>query len=186
MNATATVGSIAKEGVRWSIILSVLMIIAGFLAIVVPSAAGIAVTIMVGWLLVFSGAAHVVFGWYTRTTGALIWEWLLGLAYIFVGGYLLFHVAAGLASLTFALAIYLFLGAALEFAMSFKLRPLPASGWLLVDGVVSLILAILIWRTWPSSTPWVIGTLVGISMLFRGVARLMLSVQARTLVAKLP
>ena len=35
---------------------------------------------------------------------------------------------------------------------------------LLFDGVVTLILAVMIWRTWPSSTGWVIGTLVGISM----------------------
>jgi uncharacterized membrane protein HdeD (DUF308 family) len=184
MNATS-IGTAAKQEVRWSIVVSILMIVAGFLAIIVPPAAGLAVTIIVGWLLVFSGAAHLIFGWYTRTTGGLVWEWLMGVLYILVGGYLLFHLAAGLASLTIVLAIYLFLGAALEFALSFKLRPLPGSGWLLIDGITSLILAILIWRTWPSSTPWVIGTLVGIGMLFCGVARLMLSLQARTLVAKL-
>jgi uncharacterized membrane protein HdeD (DUF308 family) len=178
MNATS-IGTIAKQEVRWSIIASILMIVAGVLAIIVPSAAGIAVTIIVGWLLVFCGAAHLVFGWHTRTTGGLVWEWLMGILYILVGGYLLFHLAAGLASLTIVLAIYLFLGAVLEFVLSFKLRPLPGSGWFLIDGIMSLILAVLIWRTWPSSTPWVIGTLVGISMLFSGVARLALSLQVR-------
>jgi len=53
-----------------------------------------------------------------------------------------------------------------------RLRPLPGSGWLFVDGIVTLILAVLIWRTWPSSTEWVLGTLVGISMLFSGITRL--------------
>jgi uncharacterized membrane protein HdeD (DUF308 family) len=33
----------------------------------------------------------------------------------------------------------------------------------------------LIWVHWPSSSIWVIGTLVGISLIFSGVARLMLS-----------
>jgi len=65
------------------------MIVAGFLAIVVPPLAGIAVAVFVGWLLVFSGAAHLVFAWHTRTTGGIIWEVLLGLAYIIVGFYIL-------------------------------------------------------------------------------------------------
>lgn len=95
------------------------------------------------------------------------------------------HPVAGLASLTLALAIYLFAEAILELILSFRLRPLASSRWLLVDGIIRLILAALIWRTWPSSTGWVIGTLVGISMLFSGVSRLMLSLAPRSVVAKL-
>jgi uncharacterized membrane protein HdeD (DUF308 family) len=185
MSATSLV-TIAKQSIGWSIALSVLMILAGILAIVVPVAAGIAVTVFIGWLLVFSGAAHLVFAWHTRTTGGFIWELLLGIAYILVGVYVLSHPVAGLASLTLALAIYLFAKGILELVLSFRLRPMAASTWLLLDGVITLILAILIWRSWPSSSPWVIGTLVGISMLFSGVSRLMLSMGARSLVAKLP
>ena len=184
MSATPLV-TIAKQSIGWSIALSVLMILAGILAIVVPVAAGIAVTVFIGWLLVFSGAAHLVFAWHTRTTGGFIWELLLGIAYILVGAYVLSHPVAGLASLTLALAIYLFAKGILELVLSFRLRPMAASTWLLLDGVITLILAILIWRSWPSSSPWVIGTLVGISMLFSGVSRLMLSMGARRLVAKL-
>jgi len=97
----------------------------------------------------------------------------------------LINPVAGLASLTLALAVYLLFEAVLELVLSFRLRPLPGSGWLLLDGIVTLILAILIWRSWPSSSAWAIGTLVGISMLFSGIARLMLSVAARRLVSKL-
>ncbi len=73
----------------------------------------------------------------------------------------------------------------MEFILSFRLRPLPGSGWLLFDGIITLILAMMIWRTWPSSSEWVIGTLVGISMLFSGISRLMLSLAARRLVSNL-
>jgi uncharacterized membrane protein HdeD (DUF308 family) len=54
---------------------------------------------------------------------------------------------------------------------------------LLVDGIVTLVLAVMIWRTWPSSAVWVIGTLVGISMLFSGITRLMLSLAVRKITA---
>jgi uncharacterized membrane protein HdeD (DUF308 family) len=159
--------------------------VAGFLAIAVPQAAGIAVNILVAWLLVFSGAAHLVFAWHMRTTGGILWELLLGVLYIFVGVYLLVHPVAGLASLTLAIAIYLFVEGVLELILSFRLRPMPGSNWLLFDGVITLILGVMIWRTWPSSTEWVVGTLVGISMLFSGISRLMISLAARRLVAKL-
>jgi uncharacterized membrane protein HdeD (DUF308 family) len=174
-----------KKSVGWSIALSVLMILAGFLAIASPLAAGLAVNIIVAWLLVFSGCIHLVFAWYRPGTGGFLWELLLGILYIFIGAYLVMHPVNGLESLTLALAMYLFLEAGLEFVLGFTLRPLPGSGWLLVDAIITLILAVMIWRTWPSSTGWVIGTLVGISMLFSGTSRLMLSLAARGVTAKL-
>ncbi|MGA3182551.1 MAG: HdeD family acid-resistance protein [Verrucomicrobiota bacterium] len=165
--------------VGWSIVLSVLLMVAGVLAIIVPPASGIAVTILVGWLLVFCGAAHLAYAWQTRRSGGLWWGLLLGVLYILAGGYMLLHPMAGLASLTLVLVASLLMGSILEFILAFQLRPLTGSGWLLLDGIVSVILAILIGWTWPGSTRWVIGTLVGISMLFSGITRLMLSITAR-------
>ena len=68
MSATS-IGTIVKDSIGWSIGLSVLMIVAGLLAILVPPAAGVAVVFLVAWMLVVSGGAHLVFAWYTRTTG---------------------------------------------------------------------------------------------------------------------
>lgn len=184
MSATSA-ATFVKKSVGWSIGLSVLMIVAGILAIALPMAAGIAINVLVAWLLVFSGCTHLVFAWYTRNAGGLLWELLVGALYIFIGIYLLVHPVAGLLSLTLALAIYLFLEAILEFALGFKLRPLPGSGWLLFDGILTLILAVMIWRAWPSSSEWAIGILVGVSMLFSGTSRLMLSVAARGVTSKL-
>src|SRR5258708_28331694 len=90
MSATS-VGTIVKKSVGWSIGLSILMILAGCLAIAVPQPAGIAVNLLVAWLLVFSGAAHLVFAWHTRTAGGVLWELLLGVLYISFGVYLLFR-----------------------------------------------------------------------------------------------
>jgi len=184
--STPSLGTIAKESVGWSIALSVLMILTGVLAIVIPPVAGIAVLVVVAWLLMFSGAAHLVFAWHTRTAGGMVWELLLGILYILIGVFALLNPVAGLASLTLVLAIYLFMEAVLELILSFRLRPLAGSNWLLIDGIITLILAVLIWRSWPSSSEWVIGTLVGISMLFSGAARLSLSLAARRVVARLP
>src|SRR3984893_3549868 len=184
MSATSTV-AIAKESIGWSIGLSVLMIIAGFFAIMIPAAAGLAANIVVGWMLVFSGGMHFVYAWQARHNRGFVWELLLGILYFVMGGYLLINPIRGLVTLTLALAFYLWIEGVLEFILSFWLRAVPRAGWLLFDGIITVILAFLIWRSWPWSTEWAIGTLVGVSMLFSGVSRLMLSLTARRLATKL-
>ncbi len=166
----------------WSIVLSALMIAAGVLAICIPVIAGVAVTAIVGWVLVFSGLLHVGFAWRSGHAGTVVWEILLGILYGAIGLYLLARPVAGLATLTLAIAFYLLIEGVLEFVLSFRLRPAPGSGWLLFDGVVTLMLAVMIWSTWPSSAAWVVGTLIGISMLFSGISRLMLSLAVRRII----
>jgi len=167
--------------IGWSVVMSVLMIIAGILAIIVPPAFAIAETVteFIGWLMVFSGVAHMLYAWHTHNRGALLWGMLLGIIYIAAGGYVLLHPMAGFASLTIVLAAYLLLESFLECILSFQLRPLSGSRWLLLEGIINLILAIMIWWEWPASTMWGIGTLVGISMVFSGFTRWMISVAAR-------
>jgi uncharacterized membrane protein HdeD (DUF308 family) len=184
MNAP-TIAKEAKHLTGWSIAVSLLIMLAGILAIGLPVAAGIAVNIVVAWLLVIGGVAHLIFGWHIRAMGGLLWQVLLGVLYIGIGVYLLVRPVAGLVTLTLALAIYLFAEGLFELILSFQVRPRQGWGWLLLDGIVTLILAIMIWRTWPASTEWVIGTLVGISLIFSGATRLMLSLAARSLVTKL-
>lgn len=183
--ATSTIASEARRFTGWSIVLSILIIVAGILAIGLPLAAGIAVNIVVAWLLAFCGAAHLVFAWHLRGVGGIVWQVLLGLLYLGVAVYLLVQPLAGLLTLTLALAIYLFIEGVLEFIFSFQLRPRQGWGWLLFDGIITVILGLMIWRTWPASTEWAIGTLVGISMIFSGSTRLMLSLAARSLVPKM-
>lgn len=163
--------------------LSVLMIIAGILAIVSPFVAGIAITRIVGWLLLFSGILHFVYAFRGGSVGAVVWEILVGVVYLVIGGYILANTAIGLATLTFAIALYLFVEAILEFGEAYMMRHEGGSGWFLFDGIITLILAFIIWGTWPSSKVWAVGTLVGVSMLFSGISRLMISSAVRRVTA---
>ena len=161
-----------RSATTWSIVLSVLMIAAGAVAISLPLMTGIAVGAVIAWLLLFSGALHVAFAWRGHGAAGVLWEILVGLAYGAIGIFLLRHPVVELASLTLAVAIYLFVEAILEFVLWFQLRTSPGSAWLLIDGMITLVLAVMIWGTWPSSAAWVVGTLVGISMFFSGISRL--------------
>ena len=175
MNSTSQI----NREFRWSIIASVLMIVLGFLAILVPPISGIAVTLFVAWLMMLAGVAHWVYAWHRRHRPGIWWGWLLGILFIGAGICMLVFPVAALASLTLVLGAYLLVDAALEFTLAFRLRPLNGWGWLLFDGLVALILGIIIWATWPRSSLWVIGTLVGVSILLSGVSRFMLSLAAR-------
>ena len=173
-----------RSAATWSIVLSILMIIAGVLAIALPWVAGLAITAVLGWLLLLSGILHLVFAWRSHTARDVIFEILIGIVYGWIGLYLLTRPVVALVSLTLALAIYLVIEGVLEIVLAVQHRSASTAwGWLLFDGIVTLLLAALIWSTWPASTPWVVGTLVGISMLFSGISRLMLSVAVRHLVA---
>lgn len=171
------------KATTWSIVISVLMIAAGVLAIFAPAIAGVAVTVVFGWLLVFSGILHLAFAWRAGRASAVVWEILLGILYGGIGFYLLARPVAGLASLTLALALYLVFEGILEFILAFQLRPAPGSGWLMFDGVLTLAVAAMIGSAWPFSSVWAVGMLVGLSMFFSGITRLMLSIAVRRAVA---
>lgn len=168
-----------RQATVWSIVLSVLMIGAGALAILAPGIAGVAATVLFGWLLIVSGVLHLGFAWRAGHASAVVGEILLGILYGAIGFYLVTRPVAGLESLTLALAIYLVMESLLEFVLAFQLRPVAGSGWLLFDGIITLALAALIGIGWPRSSAWAVGTLVGVSMLFSGISRLMLSVAVR-------
>lgn len=163
-----------------SIGLSIVMILAGVLAIAAPLVAGISTVIWIAWLLVASGAAHLAYGWHARGHGRLFLEVLISAIYGIAALFLLFNPLAGLASLTFVLVFYFFAAGAVEIFAAFRLHSREGSGWLYLDGIVTLILAFMIWNAWPSSSVWATGTLVGVGMLCSGVTRLMLSMATRT------
>ena len=141
----------AKRPIGWSIALSVLMIIVGVIAIIVPVVSGVAATALMGLLLIFSGLVHLMFGRHARGAGGFLWELLLGIVYGAAGIYLLLHPTAGLTVLTAGLATYLSAEAGLEFVQCWRLRQLRGVRWILFDAILTLVIAVLIWMAWPAS-----------------------------------
>jgi uncharacterized membrane protein HdeD (DUF308 family) len=137
-----------------------------------PFFAGIAVTAVIGWLLLLAGIAHLLYCWHSRSTGSVIWPLIIAILYLFVGFYLIFHPARGLVTLTLLLASYFVIEGVIELVMYFRLRRSHRASWFLWDGIITLLLGILIWAHWPFSSVWVLGTLIGISLLISGFTRL--------------
>ncbi len=161
--------SITRGG---STTVGVLLIVAGIAAILLPFVAGVAITAVIGWLLLFAGAAHVFFGWHARSTGAIVWQVLIALLYVVVAFYLILHPARGLLTLTLLLASYFVLEGIVELVLYFRLRNQHGVSWFLINGLITLFLGVLIWSRWPFSSVWALGTIVGISLIMSGIARL--------------
>jgi uncharacterized membrane protein HdeD (DUF308 family) len=172
MNDSTSVAGTGKGNMIWGI----LMLICGFLAITIPLASGIGVALVIGWLLLISAVWHLLFGFRSSSgIGGFLWELLLAIVYGAAGLMLIMNPLRGLAWLTLILATFLLIEAVLEIIFYFSIRGRVRAGWVLVDAFITLLLGILIWAHWPSSSVWAIGTLVGVSLIFSGISRLMLS-----------
>ncbi len=177
--AEQTTFALLRQGSNWSIVWGIALIVFGILAIGSPFLAAVAVSVLIDWLIIFAGVVHLVLAFHSHRGGSMIWKLLVGLAYVFMGTYLLMHPVLGVASLTLLLASLFLVEGALDIVLFFQLRAAKGSGWMLFDGLVTLLLAGMIWAQWPSSSLWAIGTLVGVSMIISGCARVMMSVAVR-------
>jgi uncharacterized membrane protein HdeD (DUF308 family) len=175
-------GTIIKKASGWLIGMGVVFILLGILAIIEPGVAGLAVTILVGWLLIFGGVAHLVAAFSGGGAGHVVWQVLIGIVYIVGGFYFLTHPLLGLGTLTLLLGLIILTEAVFEVIAYFRTRHEGGSGWLLVNALITLLLGGLIWSQWPWSSVWAIGTLVGVNLLMTGISRLMFGLAARKLV----
>jgi uncharacterized membrane protein HdeD (DUF308 family) len=176
--------TIIKKVSVWFIAMAIVFIILGIFAIAEPGVAGLAVAILVGWLLIFGGVAHLIAAFSGGGAGRVIWQVILGILYVVGGVYFLTHPLLGLGTLTLLLAGIILAEAVLEFVAYFRTRGESGSGWLLMNALITLLLGGLIWVHWPSSSVWAIGTLVGVKLLMTGFSRLMLGMAARRLASR--
>jgi len=173
--------AIEKRGSGPSIVWSILLIILGLLAIALPIETSLYVVIVIGWLILFHGVGQLVHAFQSKGAGHIAWKLLVAVVYLAAAVYLLVHPHVAVATLTLVLAIFLFAEGVVDIIAYFSTRKIGGSAWMLLDGIITLVLGVLIWRHWPSRSSWVIGLLVGVSMLMTGMTRLMMALALRRL-----
>ena len=174
---------VVRHASTWSIVWGALLIIFGVLAIGSPFLAAVAVNAVIAWLIILAGVVHLILAFHVHRAGSMIWKLLVGLAYLFFGVYLMMHPVLGVASLTLVVASLFLIEGILDIVLFFEMRSMRGSGWMLGDGIITLLLGLLIYLQWPSSEIWAIGTLVGVSMIMSGATRVMFSLSVRKLSA---
>lgn len=156
----------------WSGLLLVGLGIAG---LILPNIATGVVETWVSLLLIFAAGAKLSNAFSTREQEGFVWKLLLGILYLATGAMLLIYPRVGILSLTLVLGTFLLTEGVFELFLAFKIRNRTNWTWVLVNGIITLVLGAMIWFGWPYNAPWLLGTLVGVSVLFTGISRTMLS-----------
>ncbi|MBW4460346.1 MAG: HdeD family acid-resistance protein [Nodosilinea sp. WJT8-NPBG4] len=164
----------------------VVLAILGVVAIALPIISTIFVETWVAIILASAGATKLVYAYQTRDQGGTFWKALLGILYIATGIMLFVNPRNGILTLTLLLGSFLLTEGVFELILAFRLRPQQNWTWALGNGIVTLILGAMIWFQFPFDAPWLLGTLVGASILFSGISRIGLSLNAREVIDREP
>src|SRR5580704_17375018 len=132
--------ALAKKASGMLIGISVAFILQGLAAIIEPEVAGLAVTILVGWLFIIGGVVHVVAAFGAHGADRTLWQILIAFAYLVGGIYLLMHPLMGLGTLTLLLAGIILMVAVIEvivYFRYFRARGQGGASWLLMNAIIT-------------------------------------------------
>jgi uncharacterized membrane protein HdeD (DUF308 family) len=167
---------------KFFLIEGIVLLVLGVIAVCVPPIATVAVEVFIGWIILLSGVLGLVMTFQTRGSPGFAWSLLSAVVGIAAGIVLLAWPLSGVFSLTVMLTVFLALEGVASIMYALAHRNGKTSRWelMLVSGIVDLILAGLIFAGLPGTAAWAIGLIVGINLLFGGVALIGLALQARS------
>ncbi|MDR3646249.1 MAG: HdeD family acid-resistance protein [Candidatus Babeliales bacterium] len=169
-----------KENRGWYLALGIGLVALGILAVLFS-------IISTELMVIYLGAVLFVFGVFEVVKALKLSHWsnfflhlFLGILYIVASIFIVIHPLANALSLTLLLAVFFVVAGIARIVFSFT-NHVRNRGWLLLNGLVTLLLGILIWVQWPYSGLWVIGTIVGIDAIFTGWTWIILAIEAKNI-----
>ena len=160
------------EHKQWYMIQGIVFIVAGILAIIIPAATAVGFGIVIGALLLVSG---IIQGVASFRSGLHWWSLLSALLSIVVGVLMLVNPVVGAVALATILAIFLLLEGITEIFLAFQFRSVRNWGWLAFSGVVSLVLALIVFAGWPGTSIVLLGVIIGVNFVLYGTSLLALT-----------
>ena len=163
----------------WYLIEGLLLIAAGFLAIIYPIFSSTAVIVLLGWLLVISGllqglslisARHVPHFWLQLISICLA---------MLIGFLFLRDPAQGMTTITLLLIVFFMMEGISKVVFALTIRPFPNWGWVLASGMVGIVLSLVLWAYLPVTSVWLLGFLLGMNLISVGAAIAYLAWQVR-------
>jgi uncharacterized membrane protein HdeD (DUF308 family) len=162
--------STTDKSTGWTMFQGILLIFLGAVAIAFPLIATVAVEQVFAALLLIVGGYSLAAALGRKHVGTVqrVFATLWAVLTLVTGLLLVFKIGAGVLTLTILLASYFAAQGIVTILAAFKFSGTTAMWMMLLSGVVSLILAYMIFSGFPSSAGWVLGLLFGINMIFTG------------------
>lgn len=157
------------------LILGMVLVVLGIAAMVFPFTASLAPEVLVGVVLLISGATQTLHALRTRRWKGCPLSLLGGLIALIVGTVMLVYPSSQIFYLNLLAATFLCAIGVLRIFLALQLRPNDHWSWLLGSGIVALILAAVILPQWPQGSAWIFGLLVGFDLLFAGWTSIVLA-----------
>lgn len=154
----------ARVGTGWGFAVMLL----GVLAVMVPFVSGVAVTSFVAVLITAAGLTMTMYAFKAGSFGKGLLQFLFGGITVICGVALFVTPLIGMFTLTGILMVYFLVDGIFAIFSGVKGRPAPGWGWVTISGIVSIVLAVLLYREWPDSGTYAVGLLVGIRLIFTG------------------
>jgi len=153
----------------WYLIQGALLVLAGIVALLYPIFSSEAIIVLLGWLLIISGLSQGI----SLMSGRHLphfWPQLISVVLSIVVGFLFVsNPEVGLLTLSLLLIVFFMVEGLSKIIFALTIRPLPNWSWLLASGVLAVLLAIYLWST-PITAAWLIGLLIGVSLVAQGTA----------------
>jgi uncharacterized membrane protein HdeD (DUF308 family) len=166
---------------RAFLIEGIVLVVLGLAAIALPPLAGLATSIVLGWLFLIGGVVGIVATFSQKNAPGFWWALISAAVAVLAGGILLANPLAGVATLTYVLIAFFLVDGVLTIVLAFEHRR-ELTGrweWMMLGGVMDLILAAIIIAGLPGALAWALGLLVGIDLLFGGFSLIAMALQAR-------
>jgi len=171
----------AHDHWRAFLIEGIILVVLGMAAIALPPLAGLATSIVLGWLFLIGGIVGLIATFGQRNAPGFWWALVSAAVAVLAGGILLANPAAGVATLTYVLIAFFLVDGVLIIVLAFEHRR-ELSGrweWMMLGGVMDLVLAAIILSGLPGTLAWALGLLVGIDLVFGGFALIGMAMSAR-------
>ena len=169
------------QRVNWRLLAGAgaLISVLGLVAILAPFLTGIGLSLLLGTLLVIGGLGHIAHAFRAAGWTGSLWQVVLALLYAGTGIVTLTNPVLGLVTLTLLLVVYFAMEGAVEVVMGLRLRPESQWAWFVGSGVLSFVLAGLLWVGFPSTAVWAVGLLFGINLLSTGITLIAVALSDR-------
>jgi uncharacterized membrane protein HdeD (DUF308 family) len=169
---------------HWRLFLAegVVLVLLGVAAIIVPPLAGLATTIILGWLFLIGGIVGLVATFGAHQAPGYGWSLLSAVVAIIAGLVLLWNPWQGLATLTYVLIAFFLIDGILIVVLALQHRR-ELTGrweWMMIGGVMDLVLALIIISGLPGTLAWALGLLVGIDLVWGGMSLIAMALAARS------
>jgi uncharacterized membrane protein HdeD (DUF308 family) len=153
----------------WFVALGIALIVLAVIAWLDVIAVTIAGTIFIGAMLLVGGVFQVIHAFMTKGWQSLLLSLLCGALSIIAGVLIMTEPLKGALVLTILVVAALIVGGVIRIMIGFRHREMAHWGWLVVSGVISLIVAGLLYASLPWSGLWVLGTLIAVELLVQGI-----------------